>query len=499
MAASGRGRPANSRQLTRVARGCRIAAAGSVAGVRRAVAVLAVAGSLLTACTGGSAGHPQAGPTPSSGTPAPSTTSVPPVPGVPAAFTDPYGCLTGFVCAGLPVPVDRDHPTAGQLTLQVALEADPAAPRGVLVLLNGGPGAAMAPLATTFADRLGPDVVAAYRVVAVDTRGTGTTAIDCPDLQAEQAHQFVPTADAVRACADFLGAVRGDYGTDATVADLDRLRRALGAPRLTLVSLSYGTFVAQQYALAHPTRVRSLVLDSATPIAGPDPVGLDTVRAVPGVLRDACRSQHCPGDPVADLADAVRHGDGADLLSLVVAMSAARPSYDSLLTALHAAARGRPFQLDQLLTAYKTGLGASADVFSAGLDATATCGDLRFPWGRSDAPLAGRAAAVRREVARAGSLYPFDAASVRGGAAVATCQPWPRVRPSRLDLTASRLPGVPALFLAGDRDLTTPVDSVRAEVRASPDARLVVIRGAGHVTTAMSAKARAEVRRFLLR
>ncbi len=45
----------------------------------------------------------------------------------------------------------------------------------------------------------------------------------------------------------------------------------------------------------------------------------------------------------------------------------------------------------------------------------------------------------------------------------------------------------------------TPVDSVRAEVRASPDARLVVIKGAGHVTTAMSARARAEVRRFLLR
>jgi pimeloyl-ACP methyl ester carboxylesterase len=102
-------------------------------------------------------------------------------------------------------------------------------------------------------------------------------------------------------------------------------------------------------------------------------------------------------------------------------------------------------------------------------------------------------------VARAGSLYPFDATSVRGGAAIATCQPWPRVRPSRLDLTASRLPAVPALFLAGDRDLTTPTDSVRAEVRASPDARLVVIKRAGHVTTAMSARARAEVRRFLLR
>jgi hypothetical protein len=50
--------------------------------------------------------------------------------------------------------------------LTVALEAD-RAPRGVLVLSTAA-GCGMAPLATTFADRLGPDVVA-YRVVAVDT------------------------------------------------------------------------------------------------------------------------------------------------------------------------------------------------------------------------------------------------------------------------------------------------------------------------------------------
>jgi len=459
---------------------------------------------LLPGCTGsgGAARHDgghSSGPAGTSPPPGPASSSAPPLPGVPAAFTDPYGCLDGFVCAGLPVPVDHARQAAGRLTLQVALEAEPRAPRGVLVLLNGGPGAAGAPLAQTFADRLGPAVVSAYRMVAVDTRGTGPTAIDCPDLQAEQAHQFVPSAGAVRSCARHLGAVRGDYGTDATVADLDRLRQALGAPRLTLVSISYGTFVAQQYALAHPDRVRSLVLDSATPLGGPDTVGLDSVRAVPRVLRAACRAVHCPGDPVADLAAAVRRGDGADLLTLVVAMSAAHPSFDSLLTALHAAARGHPFLLRQLLTAYRTGLGASADVYSAGLNAAAACADLRFPWGRSDAPLAGRAAAVRRAVAGAGSLYPFDAASVRGGPELATCLAWPPLQPSRLDLTAGRLPGVPTLFLAGDRDLTTPVDSVRAEVRASPSARLVLVHGAGHVATAMSGRARAVVRRFLLR
>ncbi|MCI0570404.1 MAG: alpha/beta hydrolase [Myxococcaceae bacterium] len=44
------------------------------------------------------------------------------------------------------------------------------------------------------------------------------------------------------------------------VEDLEGLRRALGLERLSLYGFSYGGLVAQAYALAHPERVRNLVL-----------------------------------------------------------------------------------------------------------------------------------------------------------------------------------------------------------------------------------------------
>ena len=116
----------------------------------------------------------------------------------------------------------------------------------------------------------------------------------------------MPSADAVRACATSLGDARGHYGTDDTVADLDRLREVLGADRLSLFAVSYGTFVAQQYAVAHPRETELLVLDSALPAGGVDTLQRDVVRATPRVLGLACRAARCPGDPVADLAAVAR-------------------------------------------------------------------------------------------------------------------------------------------------------------------------------------------------
>ena len=462
----------------------------------RALLGAAAAAALLAGCTGGgddAADRPSRSATPTSQAP----TSAPPVPGVPAELTDPYACRGGFICAGLEVPLDRADPSGPTLTLQVALEADPDASRGVLLALNGGPGAAGAPLAPELVERFGPEVVADYRIVALDQRGTGPGALDCPALQQDGATQFLPSPDAVRACAATLGDARGHYGTDDTVADLDRLREVLGADRLSLFAVSYGTFVAQQYAVAHPGETELLVLDSALPAGGPDTLQRDVVRATPRVLGLACRATDCPGDPVADLTEVVRAGDGAELLSLLAAMSSARPSYDTLLPALRNAARGDRTGLDRLLQAYRTGFGTTPEVFSAGLNAAASCGDQRFPWGRSDALLAGRQADVRREVASAGNLSPFDGAAV--SEALAQCLGWPPVAPSKVELGQPELPDVPVLFLSGDRDLSAPVEAVRGEADRATDGRLVVVRGAGHVVTARPGRGREVVRDFLLR
>jgi alpha/beta hydrolase fold len=87
---------------------------------------------------------------------------------------------------------------------------------------------------------------------------------NCPDLQRQmgESDTLPPPAQAARSCAETLGARRNFFTTADTVADLDSLREALHVRSWTLDGASYGTFTAEQYALAHPGRVRRLVLDS---------------------------------------------------------------------------------------------------------------------------------------------------------------------------------------------------------------------------------------------
>jgi proline iminopeptidase len=58
----------------------------------------------------------------------------------------------------------------------------------------------------------------------------------------------------------------GRYTLAAYVEDLDAIRRAVGAARVTLVGHSWGGLVAQAYAAAHPNRIAGLALvDAASP------------------------------------------------------------------------------------------------------------------------------------------------------------------------------------------------------------------------------------------
>ena len=242
--------------------------------VSAAAAVLLAA---LAGCSGGSAGGGSGGP---SGTgPARGLTAVRPCPGV-----------TGFSCGTLSVRLDPFGSAPGRLSLPVAV-ADAPAPRGVLVFLTGGPGEASMPFLPRVAGRLGPP---GYRLVLLDQRGTGTGALDCPALQQEMGASdlTVPTRAAVQACAAALGPRRQYYGTADTVADLEALRRALGVPKIALDGVSYGTYVAEQFALAHPGEVSRLVLDSVVPAWNVDPLQLENMRHSAEVLRAVCAARH---------------------------------------------------------------------------------------------------------------------------------------------------------------------------------------------------------------
>ncbi|MBT2444907.1 alpha/beta fold hydrolase [Streptomyces sp. ISL-36] len=408
-------------------------------------------------------------------------------------------------CADLTVPLDRGGAVPGTLKLQAAVVGDADTPKGTLLFLTGGPGQPGVPFVPRIRARL-PEALAQYRLVMIDQRGTGGAAVDCPALQQEvgSSDTVAPTAAAVTACADSLGRNRNFYTTADTVADLEDLRRALGVPSWTVDGVSYGTFTAAQYALTHPRRVRGLVLDSVVPLDGAGVLYEDSLGHSARVLRTACREQRCGFDPARDLAKVVRRdGNGVGVFNLLVIASIIDPKLDNprfgILDALHASAGGDRSRLDALVTGFSGPSGESPADFSSGLHAATLCADSRWPWGDASAPVEGRERALKRAVQRIrpADVWPFERETAGGQGIPRTCLPWPASRPNRP--APGRTLTMPVLLLAGDRDLSTPVEWARRVAAATPKAELVVLEGVGHSTQSRSDAGARAAQEFLLR
>ncbi|MFD5322765.1 alpha/beta fold hydrolase [Streptomyces sp. NPDC127092] len=453
-------------------------------------AVLAAAACATSAP--GAAGAPSAPAARADG--APGLTSHRPCPGQP-----------DVTCADLTVPLDRSGATPGTLKLQAAVFGAADAPRGTLLFLTGGPGQPGVPYVARIRSRL-PKALAEYRLVMIDQRGTGGTAVDCPALQKEvgSSDTVAPTPAAVTACADSLGPRRNVYTTSDTVADLEDLRRALGVGSWTVDGVSYGTFTASRYALAHPQRVRRLVLDSVVPLDGAGVLYEAAFGHSGRVLRTACREQRCGFDPAADLAKVVRRdGNGVGVFNLLVIASIIDPKLNDprfgILSALHASAGGDRARLDGLVAGFSGPSDESPAEFSSGLHAATLCADSRWPWGDASAPVEGRERALREAVRRIrpAEVWPFQRETAGEQGIPQTCLPWPASRPN--PPAAGRTLTMPVLLLAGDRDLSTPVQWAREVAAATPKAELVVIEGAGHSTQSRSDGGARAAEAFLLR
>ena len=225
------------------------------------------------------------------------------------------------------MPLDRQDAAAGSVALPVVVGGKLDAPRTML-FLTGGPGQGGVAAAERVIPRFAA-VGAEQRIVLLDQRGTGAGAISCPALQQQMRSSdlAVPSEDAVTSCAATVGANRAHYATSDTVADLEDLRAALGAERWSLDGVSYGSYVAQRYAAAHPDRVDRLVLDSVVPVTGFDPLLTDVYPEVARVLRAVCAASGCGGDPADALNATVRRWPDLSpvLLDLVTGMSVADP------------------------------------------------------------------------------------------------------------------------------------------------------------------------------
>ncbi len=470
-----------------------------------------IVGTLLaTAALAGCQSGPASGPTPGPSLLAGSAGPSPAASGV--GWSGLATCaapLQAYRCGVLRVPLDRSAPAAAALTLPVVVGGRLDAPRTML-FLTGGPGQGGVAAAARVLPRFAA-VGAQQRIVLLDQRGTGAEALSCPALQQQMRSSdlAVPTGDAVTACAAAIGPSRAHYATTDTVADLEDLRAAIGAERWSLNGVSYGSYVAQRYAAAHPERVDRLVLDSVVPMTGFDPLLTDVYPEVARVLRAVCATASCPGDPADALHATVRRWTDLSpvLLDVVTGMSVADPSFTGLIPALFQSAAGQDQPIRSFAASWRAADTTDATSLSQGLHASTLCLDLDFPWGGADTDPAARAATVDARVSAvpADRLFPFDATAARGNGEVVTCRAWPTTRDtwSSADATATRAvlarSGPRTLILAGDRDLSTPLVWARATAAAMPGSKLVVVPGAGHsVQSRGGAVGGAEATAFLL-
>jgi pimeloyl-ACP methyl ester carboxylesterase len=428
-------------------------------------------------------------------------------PGAAEAQLSLHGC-DHVQCGRISVPLDRTGATAGSISLYVERQRARRPPAsGVTLLLAGGPGQP----ATGAYNDLSDDPYGEFRkltprndVVAFDGRGTGRSGLlRCPEL--ERAN-LIDAGAAAAACAKRLGPKRAFYSTSDSVDDIEAVRAALGVDKLTLIGVSYGTFVAQAYAARYPTHVERVLLDSVLDVAGWDPFYRDIFGAVPRVLEAVCR-QTCPiftKDAVADLARLVKrlqrgalhghvtlpngHRHASALTRQELFFTLISGDLDELLRAsfpgaVKSALRG---DLDPILrlkrhASVSEGSGSPRD-FSSGLYAATTCEEIPFPWARFSDP-ASRFGPISAAIAQIpeDALYPFDRATDEGNDFIRMCRRWPEASPAPAYAPpAGSLPDVPVLMLSGQMDLRTPVEGAERAASRWPHAQVLTIPSTGH-------------------
>ena len=207
----------------------------------------------------------------------------------------PCGLADELLCTTVPVPLDRSGVVPGTISLKVQILPSLGPQRGVIFLIAGGPGQGSAhvyglddPSTVSYYDYLFPG----YTLVAVDNRGTGESGlITCPGLQS--GYDLDAEIGLVSGCASQIGPNRVFYSTREHAEDLEAVRQAIGADRIALFGVSYGTKLSLAYALAHPDRVERLLLDSVVPTDLDDPYRSVTARELPKALAQYCAGSAC--------------------------------------------------------------------------------------------------------------------------------------------------------------------------------------------------------------
>jgi pimeloyl-ACP methyl ester carboxylesterase len=448
-------------------------------------------------------------------------------------------CGSAAWCGILPRALDPTGVVGG--TVPIYFEYYPhtgAAPAaGTLVGAEGGPGYSTTDSREAYLTLFGP-LRDSYDVLLMDYRGTGRSgAIDCGELQ--RAPQL--TEHNIGACGRSLGPTASLYSTALAADDLATILDTLGIERIGLYGDSYGTYFSQVFALRHRERLRSLVLDGAYPLSGPDyPWYPNYAISMRRKFELACeRSRACraiPGSSMEHIAPAlrelrahpfaahVRYDEGrtldftADASALAIVMFAGSPAYASVRE-LDAAARafsaGDRLPLLRLMAETLGSVDSrdpteAPEEFSEGLAAAVSCEDPPHIFDMHLPPaqrVAERNRIIAARKASAPDTYaPFTVDEYRrmplDYTFIDECVSWPTLAPAAKPLTFEgvRYPQVPVLVVSGELDNATSAADGAAAAARFPHARHIVVANSFHVNAlphARSACAATLVRRFM--
>jgi pimeloyl-ACP methyl ester carboxylesterase len=456
-------------------------------------------------------------------------------------FTADCAAIHGMArrCGRIDRPLDPAAPAGRRIGIYFEFYPHSAAgpALGTLVATEGGPGYPATQSRDDYLRLFGP-LRRRHDVLLMDNRGSGrSAALDCHALQTAAAW----TSEGVGACGESLGAQAALFGTAYAADDLAAILAALGAGPVDLYGDSYGTYFAQVFALRHPRALRSLVLDGAYPLNGPDYAWYPTYApAVRDKFNRSCsRDPVCaalPGDSMSHIepaiealrrrpftaraadADGHEHRFTANVTALATVLFAAAPALASLRetdAAARAFTAGDRVPLLRLMAETAAAVDSRDPTgdprqWSAGLAAAVLCGDppqvfdMRLPPALRAAERDRLIAARRRN--QASTYAPISIDEYRAMpldySFIDLCVNWP-ARPQQQPTVPAPdavYPDVPALILSGDLDDITTVADGAAVARAFPHARQVVIENGLHVNAlprGRSACPEQLVRRFI--
>jgi pimeloyl-ACP methyl ester carboxylesterase len=188
-------------------------------------------------------------------------------------------------CATLRVPLDYREPAGRKISIEVSRipTAKPGLRRGVLFANPGGPGGTGLDYTSRLLSFMPAEVtdrfdLIGFDLIGFDPRGIGySTPVTCgiPDDVAVDLVTPYPAPDGsisrnlafgrktAADCARLSGDLLPYITTANTARDMDRIRAALGEPKLSYLGYSYGTYLGAVYTSLFPQRSDRILLDSA--------------------------------------------------------------------------------------------------------------------------------------------------------------------------------------------------------------------------------------------